>query len=130
MSLRSRNKVNVQFSMSSMTDIVFLLLIFFMLTSTLVAPPALKVLLPKGKNQTQAKAITTVTITKDLGFYIETKPVDFNTLEYRIKQKMEGTDDPTIALHADKSVPYEYIVKVMNIAKNNKYKIILATDPS
>jgi biopolymer transport protein ExbD len=113
-----------------MTDIVFLLLIFFMLTSTLVAPPALKVLLPKGKNQAQAKAITTVTITKDLGFYIETTPVDINTLEFRLQKKMEGSEDPTISLHADKSVPYEFIVKVMNIAKNNKYKVILATDPS
>ncbi|NBC82924.1 MAG: biopolymer transporter ExbD [Bacteroidetes bacterium] len=130
MSLRARNRVNIQFSMSSMTDIVFLLLIFFMLTSTLVAPPALKVLLPKGKNQAQAKAITTVTITKDLGFYIETTPVDINTLEFRLQKKMEGSEDPTISLHADKSVPYEFIVKVMNIAKNNKYKVILATDPS
>lgn len=129
MSLRSRNKVNVQFSMSSMTDIVFLLLIFFMLTSTLIAPPALKVLLPSGKHQTQAKPITTVTITDDLKFYIETNQVDFGTLEFRLQQILNGTEDPTMSLHADKSVPYEYIIKVMNIAKDNRYKVILATDP-
>lgn len=130
MALRSRNKVSVQFSMSSMTDIVFLLLIFFMLTSTLIAPPALKVVLPQGRHQTQAKPITTVTITSDLKYYIEQKNVDFSTMEFRLQNILAGTEDPTIALHADKSVPVEYVVKVMNIAKDNRFKVILATDPS
>ena len=127
MALKTRNKVNPNFSMSSMTDIVFLLLIFFMVTSTLIAPNALKLLLPKSKNQTSAKAITTVSIDKQYNFFIETTPVPFSQLENRLQTRLAREEEPTISLHVDKSVPMEQVVKVMNIAKNNKYKLILAT---
>ena len=132
MAIRSRNKVDASFNMSSMTDIVFLLLIFFMVTSTLVAPNALKLLLPKSSHQTKAqKPITTVSITKDLQFAIETEIVPFSELEPRLKAKIGPVTDPkeapTISLHVDKSVPMEEVVKVMNIAKDNKYRLILAT---
>ncbi len=127
MALKKRNKVSAAFSMSSMTDIVFLLLIFFMVTSTLISPNALKLLLPKSSNQTAAKPITTVSIDKNLNFYIETTPVPFSQLENRLHRKLAHRDDPTISLHVDKSVPMEQVVKVMNIAKENKYKLILAT---
>ena len=129
MSLSSRNKVSVQFSMSGMTDIVFLLLIFFMLTSTLIAPNAIKLLLPKSSNQTPAKPLTTVSITSDLKYYIGTKQISFQQLEPMLKQELQYRVDPTISLHADKSVPIEQVVKVMNIARNNKYRLILATAP-
>lgn len=127
MALKTRNKVSAAFSMSSMTDIVFLLLIFFMVTSTLISPNALKLLLPKSNNQTAAKPITTVSIDKDFNFYIETTPVPFSQLENKLQRKLAREDDPTISLHVDKSVPMEQVVKVMNIAKDNKYKLILAT---
>ncbi len=127
MALKTRNKVNANFSMSSMTDIVFLLLIFFMVTSTLIAPNALKLLLPKSKNQTSAKPITTVSIDKKLNFFIETTPVPFSQLENRLHTRLAREEEPTISLHVDKSVPMEQVVRVMNIAKNNKYKLILAT---
>lgn len=127
MALKTRNKVNANFSMSSMTDIVFLLLIFFMVTSTLIAPNALKLLLPKSKNQTSAKPITTVSIDKKLNFFIETTPVPFSQLENRLQRRLAREEEPTISLHVDKSVPMEQVVRVMNIAKNNKYKLILAT---
>lgn len=127
MALKTRNKVNPNFSMSSMTDIVFLLLIFFMVTSTLIAPNALKLLLPKSKNQTAAKAITTVSIDKKFNFFIETTPVPFSQLENRLQRRLAKEEDPTISLHVDKSVPMEQVVRVMNIAKNNQYKLILAT---
>lgn len=129
MSLRTRNKVSVAFSMSSMTDIVFLLLIFFMITSTLVFPNALKLLLPQSTNQTAARPNTIIQITNDLQFYIENKPVQFNEIESVLRERMKGQEDPTISLRADKSVPLEEVVKVMNIAKNNQYKLILATSP-
>lgn len=129
MPLRSRNKVNVSFSMSSMTDIVFLLLIFFMITSTLVFPNALKLLLPQSNNQTAAKPITTVSITSNYEYFIETENVSFTELEPRLQAVLDNVEEPTISLHADKSVPLEYVVKVMNIAKNNRYKLILATSP-
>lgn len=134
MALRTRNKVNPNFSMSSMTDIVFLLLIFFMVTSTLIAPTALKLLLPKSNNQVSAeKPIITVSITSDLQFAVLDKPVAFNDLENTLKRQIgkvnDGDDPPTISVHADKTVPIDEVVKVMNIAKRNKYKLILATSP-
>jgi len=133
MALRTRNKVNPNFSMSSMTDIVFLLLIFFMVTSTLIAPTALKLLLPKSNNQVSAeKPIITVSITSDLQFAVLDVPVAFNDLENTLKRQIGPVDEkepPTISVHADKSVPIDEVVKVMNIAKRNKYKLILATSP-
>lgn len=116
--------------MSSMTDVVFLLLIFFMVTSTLISPNALKLLLPKSNNQTAANPITSVSIDKSYNFYVETIPVPYSQLELRLQEKLAGKEDPTISLHVDRSVPMEQVVKVMNIAKDNKYKLILATTPN
>lgn len=129
MALKRRIKVDPSFNTASMSDLVFLLLIFFMISSTLVHPNALKLLLPQSNSQTSAKPITSVSITAEKGFYLETVPVTINQLEYLLQQKMKEQDDPTIALHVDKSVPMEEVVKVMNIAKDNKYKLILATQP-
>lgn len=129
MALKRRAKVDSSFSMASMSDLVFLLLIFFMISSTLVHPNALKLLLPQSNSQTSAKPITSVSITAERAFYLETVPVTINQLEYLLQQKMKGDEDPTIALHVDRSVPMEEVVKVMNIAKDNKYKLILATQP-
>jgi biopolymer transport protein ExbD len=127
MTIRSRNKINAGFSMASMTDIVFLLLIFFMITSTLIAPNALKLLLPQSKHQTMAKPITTISITGDFEFFIETTQVEFSQIEGILRQRLAGEEDPTVSLHVDKSVPMEQVVRVMNIAKDNQYKLILAT---
>lgn len=134
MALKRRNKVNAAFSMSSMTDIVFLLLIFFMVTSTLIAPNALKLLLPQSNNQTSAKAITTVSITKDMKYWInddgQLKRVAFAEIEPFLQNKYGvGNDDIFISLHADQSVPWNEVVKIMNIARRNKYKMIAATSP-
>lgn len=129
MALKTSNKINVNFSMASMTDLVFLLLIFFMISSTLIAPNALKLLLPQSKAQTAAKAITTVSITKNHEYYLETTPVSISELEMRLRIKLKGEVEPTISLHVDRSVPMEDVVKVMNIARDNRYKLILATTP-
>lgn len=129
MAIKSSNKINPGFSLASMSDLVFLLLIFFMITSTMVAPNALKLLLPQSNSQVRAKPITTISIDKNLNFYLETQPVKFEDLERALQLKLMNSDDPTVSLHADKSVPVEEVVKVMNIAKNNKYKLILATSP-
>jgi len=134
MALKRRNKINAAFSMSSMTDIVFLLLIFFMVTSTLIAPNALKLLLPQSNNQTAAKPITTISITKDLKYYINDdgalKRVSFVEIEPFLTNKYGmGNDDIFISLHADKSVAWEEVVKIMNICRKNKYKMIAATSP-
>ena len=134
MALKKRNKVNPAFSMASMTDIVFLLLIFFMVTSTLIAPNALKLLLPQSNNQTAAKPITTISITQDLKYYINDngalKRVAFQEIEPFLQNRYGvGDDEIYISLHADKSVPWEEVVKIMNIARKNKYKMIAATSP-
>ncbi len=133
MALKKRNKINAAFSMASMTDIVFLLLIFFMLSSTLVAPNALKLLLPQSNSQTAAKPVTAISITKELQYYINDdgllKRVDFLEIEPYLKQKFGNTPDVYISLHTDRSVPVEQVVKVMNIARKNEFKLILATAP-
>ena len=129
MALRSRNKVSANFNMSSMTDIVFLLLIFFMLTSTLVSPNALKLLLPSSKAKTLEKQTISISITKDIQFYINERSVTENTIEQELKLLINNEQEPAIILHTDKSVAIEYVVKVMDIAYRNKYKIVLATTP-
>ena len=130
MALKSRNKVSPNFNMSSMTDIVFLLLIFFMLTSTLVSPNALKLLLPNSKAKTLEKQTISVSINKDLDFYINENQVIESNLENELKQVLSEQQEPAIILHADKTVDIEHVVKVMDIAYRNKYKIVLATKPN
>jgi biopolymer transport protein ExbD len=129
MALRSRNKVEVNYSVAGMTDIIFLLLLFFMLTSTLINSNALNLMLPRSNNQVQAKPMTTVSITKDILFYVDRKQVDVQQLEPAIKGKMANRKDPVISINADRSVPIEHIVTIMNIARRNNYKVILATSP-
>jgi biopolymer transport protein ExbD len=133
MAIKKRNKISAEFSMSSMTDIVFLLLIFFMVTSTLIAPNALKLLLPQSNNQTQAKPATSVSITNDLRYYVNDNgklvQVSFDQIEPFLQRNVGKDEESYVSLHADKSVPIEEVVKVMNIARKNQYKLILATSP-
>jgi biopolymer transport protein ExbD len=127
MALSQRNKISINFSSVGMTDVVFNLLIFFMLTSTMVHPSAIKLLLPKGSTQTSAKPLTTVSITSDLNYYIEKQPVAFDQIENILKQKLGSNPDTYISLHADKTVPFENVVKILDIAQRNNYKLIIAT---
>jgi biopolymer transport protein ExbD len=129
MPIKPRNRVSVSFSMAGMSDIVFLLLIFFMITSTLIHPTALKLLLPRGNQQTSAKPLTTVSITPDLRFFVEDQQVDFNNLEAVLRQKVGESEDIYISIHSDETVPIRYVVDVLKIANKNKYKAILATTP-
>ena len=129
MAISNRNKVGITFSNAGMSDIVFLLLLFFMLTSTLVQPTALKVLLPKGTTQSNARPMTTVSITKDHQYYIEDQPINIENLEAALQAKVGSNPEIYISVHADRSVPLEYVVNVMNIAAKNQYKLILATTP-
>ncbi len=115
--------------MSGMTDIVFLLLIFFMLTSTLIAPNAIKLLLPQSSNQTPAKPQVAVSITENMEYYVNSRQVQFSELEAALDKELRFRAEPTISLHADKRIAFDHVVKVMNIAKNKKYKIIVATAP-
>ena len=130
MNLRGRNKITPEFNMSSMTDIVFLLLIFFMIASTLVTTNAIDILLPTASGKTENKKSTSVSIQKDLVFYIDQKEVEVQNLESELLKLLQYETAPTLVLRAEKSVPVDYVVKVMDIANRNKYKIILAVNPN
>ncbi|TXE06176.1 biopolymer transporter ExbD [Seonamhaeicola algicola] len=130
MNFRGRNRVTPEFNMSSMTDIVFLLLIFFMLASTLVTTNAIDILLPKASGKTENKKSVAVSIKKDLTYYIDQKRVGESVLENELLSALSKVDKPTIVLRAEKSVPVENVVKVMDIANRNKFKVILAVRPN
>lgn len=134
MSLKRRTKISPTFSMASMTDIIFLLLIFFMITSTMISPNAIKVLLPQGSKQTTAKTISRVVIDKDLNIYAATgndkeKKVTLEELPAVLGEAVNDTTDLYVSLYADESVPYKNIVEVLNIANENNFKMVLATRP-
>ena len=138
MAIKRTTKVDSGFSMSSMTDIVFLLLIFFLVTSTLINPNALKLLLPKSTGQVSAKATTSISINdwSDNGagpftYHINgaEEAVEFSDIEGRIIELLQNEEDPTFSIYADESVPVGHVVQVMNIAKRNHYKVIMATSP-
>ena len=126
MNLRVRNKINPTFNMSSMTDIVFLLLIFFMLTSTLVTVSAIDVLLPKAGGKTENSSSIAVSITNKSLFYIDKTKVSAANLESEILKKIGIDKQKTIIIRGDKEVPYRNIMKVIDIANRNKLKMILA----
>lgn len=130
MNIRGRNKVSPEFNMSSMTDIVFLLLIFFMIASTLVSTSAIDIILPKASGKTENKKSVAVSIKKDLTYYIDQKRVGESVLEYELKKALENQTEPTIVLRAEKSVAVEHVVTVMDIANRNKFKVILAVQPN
>ena len=129
MNIRGRNKVSPEFNMSSMTDIVFLLLIFFMIASTLVSTNAIDILLPKASGKTENKKSIAVSIKADLTYYIDQKRVGESVLENELLAALSSEEKPTIVLRAEKSVPVENVVKVMDIANRNKFKVILAVKP-
>ncbi len=135
MALKRNTRVDSSFSVSSMTDIVFLLLIFFLVTSTLINPNALKLLLPKSTGQVNAKATVSVSI-KDWGDDTYTyhvngaqDPVSYEVVEDRLIELLSAEEDPTFSIYSDESVPVGEVVQIMNIAKRNHYKVILATQP-
>ena len=135
MAIKRTTKVQSEISMSSMTDIVFLLLIFFLVTSTLINPNALKLLLPKSTGQVNAKATVSVSI-KDWGDDTYTyhvngaqEPVSYEQVEDELIGLLQSEEDPTFSIFSDESVPVKEVVAMMNIAKRNHYKVILATQP-
>lgn len=132
--LKRRAKISPAFSMASMTDVIFLLLIFFMITSTMVSPNAIKVLLPQGKQQTSAKPLTRIIIDKQLRVYgafgnEREQALSDETLTPFLRECAQREPEMYIALYADESVPYREIVKVLNIANENHFKMVLATRP-
>lgn len=135
MSLKRRSKVSADFSMSSMTDIIFLLLLFFMITATVVQTNAIKVLLPKASEQKMEKTIVRVVIDADKNFYVakgneKETAVLFEDIEPFLQQiSADENIDMYIALYADETVPYGEIVRILDVANQNQFKLVFATRP-
>lgn len=131
MALESRNKTNKNFAMSGMTDIVFLLLIFFMLTSTLIVPTAENVTLPESNNQTQANPVLVVSIDHNQKIWVDDQSYALNELEEVLRKKLASYGEaPTVRLNADQDLNMQEVFQFLEIAKRNRYKVILGTKPS
>lgn len=136
MAIKPRNKKKLEFSMTSMSDLVFLLLIFFMLTSTLVSPNAIKLLLPSSSSKTLAKQSVTVYINAELEYFVEDQNVAVAELEQNIGSLLEGQQEASVVLRSDQSVAVQYVVNVIdavnkiNTSQQTKHKVILATKPA
>ncbi len=135
MAIQMRNKRDTSFSMASMSDLVFLLLIFFMLTSTLVAPNAIKLLLPSSNSKTMSKQTVTVYVNKARNIYVEERKVNPANLENVLHGLLKNEYQGSVVLRVDKTVPVQDIVTVIDAVNqiNDKYKtkhkVILATRP-
>jgi biopolymer transport protein ExbD len=128
MNLQSRNKVDAAFSMASMTDLIFLLLIFFMLTSSFITPSGLPVNLPSSVASTIEVQKVSITVTKDLQFYVNDKKVTKATLEGELKSRLAGNKG-VVVLHIDESVPTREMVFVAGVATKLEAKVSIATKP-
>lgn len=133
MNLRSRSKVSAEVNMSSMTDLVFLLLIFFILASTLVTSSALDIILPKSGAQTVKKKNITLTVNEDLEFDINGSIVRYEQVESTLlaeASKLSDDEQAVIVLRADQSVPTGETVRLLDIGYRNNMRMIIATDPN
>ncbi len=129
MNLRSKNRISADFNMSSMTDIIFLLLIFFMLTSNFVTPTGLPVSLPSSKSSSIVLEKISVTVKDDLSYYVNDKPVTSEEIESQLAALLQGTEEGVVVLNIDKSVPVEHLAKIAGIATSLNAKVTLATVP-
>ena len=135
MALKRQNELLATYSMASMTDVIFLLLIFFMVSSTFVFPTALVVNLPQSSEQTVIKPGTRVYIDKDMNLYAsfgETEPQAIPEEQLLTFLQLTQQQDSTqfIALYADESVPYGKIVEVLDLTARHNLKMVLATKPA
>lgn len=129
MNLRGRNKITPEFNMSSMTDVVFLLLIFFMIASTLAKQlDTIEVKLPQAKGKTENRRSIAVTINQSNRFFIDDKQVRKADLKRQLLAALAAQEEKVIVLRAQKSVPIDEVVYVMNIANQNAVKVVLAVD--
>tara|TARA_Y100001980_G_C14324574_1_gene144078 strand:- start:32 stop:427 length:396 start_codon:yes stop_codon:yes gene_type:complete len=129
MNLKGRNKITPEFNMSSMTDIVFLLLIFFMIASTLAKNlDTIDVKLPQAKGKTENRNTVSLTINNRFQFYLDSKQISKSRIEQELISKLKGSKAPAIVLRAEEKVPIDQVVYVMNIANQNSIKVVLAVD--
>jgi biopolymer transport protein ExbD len=128
MGLQSKNKVDPAFSMSSMTDIIFLLLIFFMLTSSFITPSGLPVNLPSSETSDIVLQEVSVTVTKDLKYSVNDRVVGRDQIKSELTSLLKGKKGQVV-LHIDKEVPVEYLVEIGGIAAGLEANVSIATKP-
>lgn len=133
MAIKRGSKVDKSFSAASMTDLMFLLLIFMLIATTLINPNAVKLMLPRSSSQLKDKAVTTVSI-QNTGhgykYFVELEEVgSIEGIDRALKERLGGQEEPTVSLHCDKTVVWDEVVQVMNVARSNGYKLIAATSP-
>lgn len=128
MALQSKNKIETAFSMSSMTDIIFLLLIFFMLTSSFITPSGLPVNLPSSETADIVMQEVTVSVTKDLRFSVNDKRVNRDEIKRELEALLKDKQGHVV-LHIDKEVPVEYLVEIGGIAATLEANVSIATKP-
>lgn len=133
MAIKRGSKVDKSFSASSMTDLMFLLLLFLLIATTLINPNAIKLTLPRSSNQLKDKAITTVSIQNAPGgyrYYVELEEVgSLEGVESALRTRLAGQENPTVSLHADETLPWKEIVKMQNMSRRLKFTLIAATSP-
>lgn len=129
MSLGSKHKPDTAFSLSSMTDIVFLLLIFFMLTSSFITPSGLPINLPSSKSTNIVMTKVNLSISKDLQYAINDRKVDAQMIESELSKSLLSTEEAVVVLHIDKEVPVEHLVRIAGIATKLKAKVSIAAKP-
>ncbi len=132
MAIKKRNKISAEFSMSSLTDIIFLLLIFFMLTSTLVKQNALNLKLPSSTSETIAPQSMGISIEKGGRFYLDGKRMSFGDIEKNVRSKIRGYSNPSntsITIYAEENAEVKYVAKVMDLALRLNVSGVLATKP-
>ncbi len=126
MALKRRSKISASFSMSSMTDIVFLLLIFFMITSTMVHPNAIKLLIPKqATKKVVIDKFINARVTANGNIYIENRKVTESTLENILIDSYNSSDKTFIKLRTDKNAPTGAVAMVLDVAETNSIKVVL-----
>lgn len=128
MNLKRRNRVSAEFSMASMTDIIFLLLIFFMITSSAISQSAIDVKLPKASSGDPSIQDPTVITVSDKGlYYINDKEIPNTEIENHLKEILKEVANPSFTIRADENTKHKDIVYLMNIAEKNGYNLAIAT---
>lgn len=129
MAIKRNSKIESSFSMASMTDIVFLLLIFMLIATTMINPNALRLTLPRSDSAVKDRPLVTLSVTPDMRYFLNGEQVEFEAIESSLRAMLGGEESPVMSLHSDETVPIGEVVRLMNIAQRNGYKLILATRP-
>ena len=129
MNLRPKSRVNAEFSMSSMTDIVFLLLIFFIIISSVVKDPGLRLILPKGVKHRVVNEVVHISVDENLNYAIDKEIMSLDRLPTQLEAVLSSNPNATVSIRGDKNVKYDHVMNLVMIADKLDAKVVLALDP-